>query len=1134
MEKMLRLMRGCKKNAHLRKIWMTMKLTIFLFFLAISQMMAVETYSQSTLLSLNFKSIAVKDVLDEIERKSEFVFLYNSKLVDADRTVSMEFQDQKISEVLDKLFQSTEVVYTVVDRQIVLTNKADQSSFLEISGMQQQKSITGKITDSSGASLPGVSVVIKGTTSGTITDANGNYSITKVPENATLQFSFVGMKIQEIAVENQTTINVTLLEETLGIDEVVVVGYGTQKKGSVTAAISEIKSDELIKSQAPDITNSLAGRVSGIISIQRSGEPGNDAAEIFIRGKATINDNAPLTMVDGIQRSINDLDPNEIASVSVLKDASATAIYGTRGANGVILITTKKGQSGKPTFSYNGYSGFQNIINSPNYLNSYDYARLHNRAVLNDDPETPTSDLYSAEDLQKYKDHSDPYGHPDVDWWKEVVKPNAIQHKHSLSMSGGSDDLKYFISFGYLNQDGIYRSQNLKRYNSRINIDANLTKTTTVTIGVSGDMEENLKPGTLDANEDKGVFSLLSFLPPNAFPVKNEDGTWASVDGQNPVADVSPESGSRLNNPLNLQTSITVNQVLDFITNGLALKVVGSKDLGNSTYKDWFTPYLAYNKKTGETLNEGSLPKLYEGANKYNNQTFELHLNYMRSVGKHDLSSLLLYTQSAYYSSQISASRENFVSADLPQLFAGPRDGIDNSGSGSEGGREGLLGRFSYAYDKKYFVEASFGYNGSENFPSGKRFGFFPSMALGWNLKGENFLQQVDFIDNLKLRGSYGEVGNDRVGYRRFMYLSPVNYGGEYVFGGLSPIAVPSLQFGVLPNINVSWERAKKTNFGVDADFMNYKFGVKLDVFFEKRNNILAQRSESVPLFFGAELPVENIGKVSNHGVEVELRYKNKLGAFSYYVNANYTFARNEVKFIDEPENIPSYQRREGHPIGQFYGFEVEGYYQTQQQIDDLPKIYDPEEETVVEPKLGQFIYKDQNGDKVINSDDQTAIGKSDTPESIYGLTLGGNFKGFDISMLWQGASGYNVMRNEEAFFEFAFGGKAFSYILDNWTPDNPNASYPRLSLQDNSYKRELSSFWLHNAGYIRLKNLELGYTIPSYLFGKQSTKIRIYLSGTNLLTFSKEKDFDPESPSGQPLFYPITRLTSIGVNVTF
>ncbi len=993
----------------------------------------------------------------------------------------------------------------------------------------QIRTVTGKvIDDKSGQPLSGANIIVEGTSAGTISGKDGVFEMTVTNDTAFFMISFSGYVSQKIPIKARQNITVSLSMDLSVLGDVVVVGYGKQNRKNVVGSVSTVQGNELVKANAPSLSNSLAGRVTGVIAIQRSGEPGDDDAELLIRGRATLNDNGPLVMVDGIQREFSQIDPNEIATVSILKDASATAIYGTRGANGVILVTTKRGSSGKPTFSYSANAGFQNVINKPQYLNSYDYARLYNRATLNDDPSIPLDELpFTDEDIEKYKNHSDPYTHPDVDWWKEVIKPDALQQRHSLNMSGGSENFKYFLSFGYLNQDGVYRSTNLKRYNSRINIDANLTKSTTVSIGVGGYIENQKRPGTNGVRQDGGIFSLLSYLPPTAFPVKNEDGTWSSLWGQNPVAEASLESGKRETNPINLQTNFTIDQKLDFITRGLSLKIVGAQDLGYSNYKDWYTPYLSYHD--GEEFNAESRPRLYEGFNKYNNQTFEGHLNYARTFAKHDVSGLVLYTQSSYSSNNLDASRTDFAFATLPQLFAAPRTNLDNNGGASEGGREGVLGRVSYAYDKKYFVEGSFGYNGSENFPSGHRFGFFPAVAVGWNMKGENFLASTRFIDNLKLRASYGEVGNDRVGYRRFLYRSPVYFGNNYVFGGPSPVPVQTLTPGELANPNVTWERAKKTNFGLDADLNNYMFGLKVDVFFENRDNILTNRNQSVPLSFGAVLPVENIAKVSNRGYEAELRYKNKFGSFAYFVNVNYTFAKNEVQFIDEPSNIPSYQMRTGNPIGQFFGYVTNGLYQTQKEIDELPK------QDGVDPKLGQFIYKDTNGDGVIDNRDITAIGRSETPEQVYGFTLGASFRGFDMNILWQGALGYNVMRNGEAFFEFNYGGKALSYVLDNWTPENPGAKYPRLSLSDNNYKMEESSFWLKNASYLRLKNLEVGYTFPKKLFGTSSiTQLRLYASGTNLLTFSKEKDFDPESSSGQPYHYPITRLASVGVNLSF
>ncbi len=995
---------------------------------------------------------------------------------------------------------------------------------------QNNQQIIGKVLDSSRTQpLVGATIMVEGSNIGTTTDNEGTFKLNNLSTKAVLLISFAGYATERVPVNGNKNLSVSLNADKAQLNEVVVVGYGNQQKKKVIGAVSTVNGDAIVQSNAPSLSNSLAGRVAGIIALQRNGEPGDDAAELLIRGRATLNGNDPLIMVDGIQRDFNQIDPNEIATVSVLKDASATAIYGTRGANGVILVTTKRGVSSKPTFNYTSYAGLQNVINIPNYLNSYDFAHLYNVAQQNDDPNlTPGQLQYSADDLQKYKDHSSPFTHPDINWYKAIIQPNALQQRHSLSMSGGSDKFRYFALFGYFDQDAIYRSTNLKKYNGRINIDADITKTTTLSITAAGDLQNKTRPGTGSVQADGGIFSLVTYLPPNAFPIRNQDGTFASLWGANPIGDLTV-AGKRQEAPVNLQTTVTINQKLDFLTKGLSAKIIAARDFGYFDYKDFYTPYLSYNSVSGEQYGGDNKPALYQGFSKYRNNTFETHLNYSRTFGRSEVTALALYTQTAYYNSNIDASRTDYAFSALPQLFAGPRTNINNNGGASEAGREGYLGRLSYSFNKKYFIEGSFGYNGSQNFPKNKRFGFFPAGAIGWNIKGENFMQNVNLISTLKLRASFGEVGNDNVGYRSFLYRAPVYFGSNYVFGGAAATPVQTIYSGELANPNVTWERAKKTNFGLDFGLKNNKFSGTVDVFFETRNNILAQKSASVPGTFGASLPVENIASVKNHGVEFTLNYRGKSGNFNYYATLNYTFARNKIIFIDEAANIPAYQKRTGYPIGQFYGYVSQGLYQTQKQIDELPKI------AGIDPKLGQLIYKDINSDGKIDNLDVTAIGKSATPQSIYGLTLGASFRGFDISMLWQGASGYNAMRNGESFSEFNYGGTALSYIKDNWTPDNPNATFPRLSLQDVNYKKEESSFWLHDAKYLRLKNLELGYSFPEKFFKNNFiSKLRIYVTGTNLLTFSKEKDFDPESASGYPYYYPITNLKSVGINVTF
>jgi TonB-linked SusC/RagA family outer membrane protein len=994
--------------------------------------------------------------------------------------------------------------------------------------------VTGQVTDESNQPLPGVNIIVKGTSNGTASDAEGKFSLTISSSNEILVVSFIGYTPQEIPVDNRSVINVTLSADIQTLGEVVVIGYGSQRKETVTGAVSTIKNQDLVKNDVADISNSIAGRLPGVIAVQSSAQPGDDAAQIFIRGQSTLNDNSPLVMVDGVQRDFNRIDPNQIESITVLKDAAATAVYGVRGANGVILVTTKRGlEESKPTISYSGYYGVQNPIRTPDYLNAYEYATLYNEAQRNDNPGLPDDEVtYTPDDIQKYQDHSDPYGHPDVDWNQEIVRRNAPQQRHSISLSGGSKNINYYTSFGYMDQDGSVPNVNFKTYSFRANIDADVTKSTKLSINLSGIRENRNYPGVTGQGTDQG--GIFSSVSPNAFPVKWENGSWGSDVGLNPVAEVT-ESGYRRWANNSFQTSFILQQNLDFLTKGLSFKVLSAFDPGFFKEKIWLSPYKAYQRSgSGYTeVGAGKKPSLYEGYSENKASTFEAHLMYSRTFDKHELTGLVLYTQYAWYTGNFNASRTQYSSAAIDQLFAGPALNPTNGGSAAEGGREGYVGRITYGYDSKYLFEANFGYNGSENFPPGKRYGFFPSAAVGWVISEENFFKTVRSVDFLKIRASYGEVGNDQIGGRRFLYKQPFYYGRGYVFGGNSPVPVQSVYDAGLPNTNVTWERAKKTNIGLEAQFLKNMISFKADVFFEKRNNILATRNESVPESFGAELPVENIAEVDNKGFEMELLHRRTIGHFSYSIGGNFTYVKNKITYIDESENIPEWQRRTGRPMGQFFGYVSDGLYMTQEQLDNQPKF------DWIDPRLGDIMYRDIDGDGIITPDDQTAIGFSRLPQIMYGINLGASYKGFDFSALIQGAGRSNVYFSDEAAWEFLYGSNPLETIKGRWTEDgtNINPTYPRLSLYRNEYKKEASTYWMKDASYWRLKNIQLGYTIPKSFFTKLRTNIetfRIYVSGTNLFTKAKFDQWDPEAPSGAGAYYPQQKVTSVGLVITF
>lgn len=996
---------------------------------------------------------------------------------------------------------------------------------------QADISVRGRVVDDAGVAVPGVNIIVKGTSVGTTTDSDGKYAIRVPSSDAVLVFSFIGYTTQEITVGNQAILDVALAPDVQTLSEVTIVGYGTQRKETVTGAVSSVKTKDIVKNDVADVSNTIAGRVPGVIAVQSSAQPGSDAAQLFIRGQATLNQNSPLVMVDGVQREFNRIDPNNIESITVLKDASATAVYGVRGANGVILITTKRGEESKPQISYSGYVGVQNPVRVPDYLNAYDYATLYNEAQLNDNPDLTRDDLtYSEEDIEKYRNHSAPYTHPDVDWNKEILRNNAPIQRHSVSMSGGSKNIKYFTSFGVLNQDGSIPNLNYKSYTYRVNIDADITKTTKLSLNLSGIKENRTYPGVTGQGLDRaGIYSSVA---PNAFPVKWENGSWASDVGLNPVAELT-ESGYRSWAKNTMQNAVVIEQKLSFITEGLSAKVMTAYDPGYYKEKLWLTPYKAFSFDGSDysEVGAGKKPSLRQSFSESHSTTFEANLMYSRTFGKHEVTGLLLYTQFAWYDENFYAARVQYNSAGIDQLFAGPALNPINGGSAEEGGREGYVGRVTYGFNSRYLVEANFGYNGSENFPSSRRFGFFPSAAVGWVISEENFMKDVSFINFLKIRASYGEVGNDQIGGRRFLYKQPFYYGNGYVFGGNSPVPVQSIYDGGLPNTNVTWERAKKSNIGLESQLLDGRVTFGTDFFFERRDNILATRNQSVPESFGAELPVENIGQVENKGFEIELNYRQSIRQFSFSVGGNLTFARNKIVYIDEPSNVPEWQRRTGRRMGQLFGYISEGLYTTQEQIDEHPKF------DWIEPRLGDIMYRDVNGDGIITPDDQTAIGRSRLPEIMYGINLSANFKGFDFSALIQGAGRSNVYFSQEAAWEFLYGANPLETIKGRWMADgtNPDPTYPRLSLYRNEYKKEESTYWMKDASYWRLKNIQLGYTIPKSLFGKLDIQtFRLYVSATNLFTKAKFDQWDPEAPSGTGGYYPQMKVTSVGLNIGF
>jgi TonB-linked SusC/RagA family outer membrane protein len=1123
-----KLMYVCRRNPVAQKILLTMRLTLFLMVLSVFSAYSI-SYAQKTKLNLKVQNTQVKEVLNEIENQSEFFFMYDNKQVDVERKVNMEVNAQNIDQVLQKLFEGTDVNFRIVNRQILLFPENTNSVF-----SQQSKKITGKVTDSSGASLPGVSVIVKGTTNGTITDGDGKYSLSNIPENATLQFSFVGMKMQEIVVGGKTTINVTLAEDAIGIEEVVTVGYGTQKKTSVTSSVSTLKAKEIASIPIANLSNSIGGRVSGIIVKQSNGEPGNDGSNIYIRGISSTGATQPLIIVDDIPRNFTQLDPNTIESFTVLKDAAAVAPYGVAGANGVILVTTKRGKTGDPSLKYNGYIGFQNPTILPDYVNAYQYATLQNVAAQNAGIPLPFSDYT----LQKFKDGSDPDAFPDPNY-KDLLARNAVLTNHNIELSGGTEKVKYYASLGYQFQDGMWsksipflkKKTNNERYNLAINLNVQATRMTKISFNVNGRVQ-NVTTPSLDQGR---IFEEFAWDHTGYGTNFFSNGMNASY-----LTAALVNDGYRKVNTMALYSQLSIEQDLPFIP-GLKAKGTIAYDPTTVMNKLWLTPlHRAVIDTTQrpyvitDEIYQQTRSSLDQSFNQSYQLTFQASLDYVKSFGNNNISALALFeTKSNNYMS-LQAFRRNY-DLDIDEISMGSSSQADmtNGGTSSDSRQVGLVYRVNYGYANKYLFEASGRYDGSYYFAPESRFGFFPAFSVGWRLSEEKFIKKVDWIDNLKIRASYGEVG--ALAGSPFQYLSTYDiYGPSYVLGGQ---AVQGTSERNESNPNITWERAKKYDIGLDASFWKGLLSMEADYFYEKRSNMLVQPNVVVPAEYGIGLTQENGGNMKNQGIDFSIGSTYSISKdFQVSIAGNFTYARNALlKVFETPVtyNNPN-RRRTGKPLGTPFGFHALGFFQ----LSDFNTDGTLKQGIAIQPwgdvQPGDVRYEDMNGDGKINDDDQTVIGNPATPQIAYGISPNIRYKGFTLDLLFQGVAKTDIYMGGWLSGAFEEGRSAYVDNFNYWTPENPNAKYPRMTSVQTVNNTQRSSFWMRNVSYLRLKSATLAYAIPSLITDKiKIQNAKIYVSGQNILTWTSMVNYDPES-GVYPNLYPQQKLISIGLNITF
>ncbi|MEO7983284.1 MAG: TonB-dependent receptor [Bacteroidota bacterium] len=1012
-------------------------------------------------------------------------------------------------------------------------------SFLSFS-LQAQQTVTGKVAFGDSV-LRGASVVVKNTTTATTTDASGNYTI-KVSPNATLVFSYVGYTEQEIRVNNQATINVNMSNTGLQMNEVIVVGYSSQKKATVTGSISVVKGSDVAKSPQANLSNSLAGRASGIILNNRAGEPGYDGSSIYIRGLATTGNNDVLIVVDGVPGQIGGLErlnPNDIESISILKDASA-AIYGSRAANGVILITTKRGQSGKPMISASFNQGFSSPTRLPKMADAATYAQIANEIAYYNSTAGGLNQQYSADDIEKFRNGSDPLNFPNTNWEKATLKSTALQNQANVSVSGGSENVKYFVSLGSLYQDGLYKNSatNYKQYSFRSNIDANVTKNLKIGLYISGREEDRQFPTAAAGDIFRSIYRAYSTLPafyPNGLPSRG-------IEGANPAV-MGTDIGGLKRNPVQVFNGILKGSYNIPAVQGLFLDGFIAIDKSWNFSKTFATPYLLYTyDKNSNAYNSSivggsnNLGTLTEGQYTQTQVTSNIKLNYQRNFGSHNISAFAGYEQSEIRSETFGAFRQNFPTVQTPELSQGGTAATDqtNSGSSYHFTRRSIIGKASYNYAEKYLADVQMRVDGSSTFPADNRYGYFPSISAGWRISKESFFN-VAAIDNLKLRASYGILGNDNVGL--FQYLNNYSFNSQLVLGGS---IVPGIDLTKLANSKIHWESSKKLDIGLEATFLK-NFNLEFIYFQQKRSNILAVRNASIPNVSGIVnpyndgsasyiplVPSENIGKVNSNGIEATLGYTKRARDFTYGVSGNFTYAKNKVIFIDEASGILPYQSQTGHPLNTYLLYNAIGIFGSSADTSKYPHL------SVAQP--GDLIYQDYNKDGKITADDQQRSKYGNIPQITYGLVLNASYKNkIDIAVVFSG----QAQVSQYVLPESGTVGNFYSSWADNrWSPNNPGGTYPRVdtrssaSVNGGQYN---STFWLNDASFVRLKNVELGYTLGgNWMSRAKLQSARIYVNAFNLFTITRVKDYDPEGNSGSGQFYPQQRIINLGVNVRF
>ncbi len=1153
--------------------WLRMMKLTFLILLITFMHLSASVYSQQSKFTLSLNNVTLREALKQIEDQSDYFFLYKGEEVDVSQDVSLDVENRDIADILGQLLRGTTISYEIINRQIVLSPNG-KPAYLQ-AAVQQERTVSGSVTDSEGNQIPGVTVLVKGTNNGTITDASGSYTLRNVAADAVLVFSFVGMREQEVAVAGETRIDVILEEETIGIEEVIAIGYGVQKKSVVTAAISRVTAEELNTTKPSRVEDALKGKVSGVQITQSSGQPGSDS-KVRIRGIGTVNNSEPLYIVDGmpVDGGINYLNPVDIQSVEILKDAASAAIYGARAANGVILVTTKSGKQGKAVINYDVNYGWQNPWKKKSVLNAQEYMVIMNEAQINDG----NAPRYTQSEI-------DAFGGEGTDWQDETFYYDAPIQNHQLSVSGGNEKAQYFLSFGFYSQDGIvggnYNKSNYNRLSIRSNTTYHIYETNdrnflnNLKIGINVSYGRNKNRG-IETNSEYGSIlgSALTFNP--LVPVYADEQTAAAILAQYPhavtdkngrVFSIPPSGFQEIANPVAMLNQPRAELSADDkfvgtfwgeldVLPGLKLRSSYGFDLAFWGKDGYEFPYFLATQ--GKNITQSSV---WSEMNRGYKWQVENVLTYNKLLAeKHDITIVAGQSAQQYTYRQLGGSDYDLLERDPSKAninsAIAPRD--DERVYGGTGGYDfasqaSYFGRVSYNYEERYLLQLTVRRDGSSRFGPSHKWATFPAVSVGWNVLNEPYIHAPEWLNAFKVRFSWGRNGNENIG--NFRYTSLMDGGQNYYFGGgyvvSSESTTGSMQYGTspaaIPNPNVKWEESEQTDLGFDAYFMDSKLKFSFDYFRKKTNGMLMD--QPIPKYVGQGAPIANVGDMENWGLEFEAGWRQTLGDFSYSVSANASYLKNELIRLGNASGEQIYETAGASGVGSFikgengevwpyfYGYKTDGLFQNQEEIDAYVNEEGAKMQASARP--GDVRFVDFNGDGSVNDNDKTKIGKG-MPDWTYGLTLGAEWKGFDVNLFFYGTTGNDI-------FDFSQRGdipamNRPTWILDRWHGEGTSNEIPRMTAANPNSNWRSSELYIKDGSYLRLKTAQFGYTIPERWSKRASIqRLRLYVAAENLFTLTGYDGFDPEVATGEYTrigvdrgVYPQSRTISIGANITF